>query len=151
MTDLTLKKLSEAYKKLEEGESYSDKKGIKPIPGYGDKEVKAVTDLPGRDEGAKGTDAVQKGDDHGTKKGIEGSNVTPVSRGEGASAAATEVGDEHGTKKAVEGSTVTPNPAGEGSANAPKEYNQDFRNRIKSALGLPLNDKLNQTGKGLGK
>lgn len=151
MSEITLKKLQNAWKKLDEEASYKDVGGIKPVPGYGDKEVKAVTDLPGRDEGAKGTDKEQKSGFTGNDKAVEGSNVKPVTRGEGAKEGAKEVGDEHGTDKKPEGSTVKPVDRSEGSVGAPKEYNQDFRNRIKSALGLPLNDKLNQTGKGLNK
>lgn len=147
MSDLTLKKLQKAWKQLDEDASYSDVGGIKPVKGYGDKEVKTVP----REDGAKGTDAEQKGGFNGNAKAVEGSNVKPNARAEGAPAGAKEVGDEHGTKNAIQGSSVKPVPRNEGSADAPKEYNQDFRNRIKSALGLPLNDKLNQVGKGLNK
>ena len=156
MSDLDLKKLQEAWKKLDEAESsYKDVDGIKPVKGYGDKDVKAVTDLPKRDEGAQGTDDEQKSGFEGNEAAVEGSNIAPVVRGEGSQEGAKEVGEEHGTEKEIQGSDVKSvtqeTGRAEGSADAPKKYNQDFRNRIKSALGLPLNDKLNQTGKGLNK
>lgn len=155
MADLTFKKLQNAWKQLDEDASYSDVDGIKPVKGYGDKDVKAVTDMPKRDEGAQGTDDEQKSGFEGNQAAVEGSNVDPVKREEGSQAGASEVGDEHGTEKEVEGSSVKSvtqeTGRDEGSADAPKDYNQDFRNRIKSALGLPLNHKLNQTGKGLNK
>ena len=155
MSDLTLKKLQEAWEKLDEDASYKNVDGIKPVKGYGDKDVKTVYDLKDREEGAQGTDAEQKSGFDGSDKPVEGSNVTPVKREEGSDAGAKEVGDEHGTEKEVEGSEVKSvtqeTGRDEGSADAPKDYNQDFRKRIKSALGLPLDDKLNQTGKGLNK
>lgn len=156
MSDITLKKLQNAWAKLDESSSYGDNKTIdaSKSPDYG-KEVKAVDQLPKREEGAQGTDEEQKSGFEGNDKAVEGSNVTPVSRGEGAKDGAKEVGEDHGSDKAIPDTTVKSvtqeTGRDEGAADAPKEFNQDFRNRIKSALGLPLNDKLNQTGKGLNK
>lgn len=154
MSDSTLKKLQDAYQKLEEGDSYTGpsankvygKGGIEPVKGYGDKAVKPVD----RKDGAQGAKEQGKAD-HGSKEAVENSVVKPVSREPGASGAKEAAKNEHGTDKAVEGTNVKPVDREPGSAGAPKEYNQDFRARVKSALGLPLDDKLNQTGKGLGK
>lgn len=152
--DQTLKKLVKAYKTLEEANSYGHdgKGGISPIvPTKG--EGKHVEDLRG--QGARSTDAEQKSGFEGNPTNPEGTNVTAVARESGASAGAKEVGDSHGKGGAPEGSDVKSvtqeTGRDEGSSTAPKDYNQDFRQRIKTALGLPLNDKLNQTGKGLGK
>lgn len=152
--DQTFKRLQEAYSKIEESSTYGHdgKGGIEPIV-PDSKEGKHVEDLRG--QGAQATDAEQKSGFEGNKGAIEGSNVTGVARESGAAAGHKEVGDEHGTGGAPEGSDVKSvtqeTGRDEGSADGPKDYNQDFRQRIKTALGLPLNDKLNQTGKGLGK
>lgn len=152
--DQTLKKLVKAYKTLEEAASYGHdgKGGISPIVPTGG-EGKHVEDLRG--QGATSTDAEQKSGFEGNDGSVEGSNVTGVARESGAAAGAKEVGDDHGTAGAPEGSDVKSvtqeTGRDEGSADAPKDFNQDFRQRIRTSLGLPLNDKLNQTGKGLGK
>lgn len=148
-----LKKLQDAYKKLEEDASYSGpsankvygKGGEHPVPGYGDKPVKPVD----RDAGAAGSKEQGKAD-HGSKASVN-DVVKPVTRDAGASGAKEAAKNEHGTDKAPEGSNVKPVDREAGSAGAPKEYNQDFRSRVKAALGLPLDSKLNQPGKGLGK
>jgi len=148
--DQTLKKLVKAYKTLEEANSYGHdgKGGISPIV-PNNSEGKHVEDLRG--QGARSTDAEQKSGFEGNSTDPEGTNVTSVARESGAKSGAKEVGDSHGKGGIPEGTNTKPVPRGEGSADAPKDYNQDFRQRIQTALGLPLNDKLNQTGKGLGK
>lgn len=154
MSDTTLKKLQDAYHKLEEGDSYTGpaankvygKGGIEPVKGYGDKPVKPVD----RKDGATGAKEQAK-TEHGSKEAVDNSVVKPVDRAPGATGAKEQVKNEHGTDKAVEGTNVKPVDREPGSAGAPKEYNQDFRSRIRGALGLSLDDKLNQTGKGLGK
>lgn len=149
-----LKKLQEAYSKMEEGSSYTGptankvygKGGIAPVKGYGDKPVKPVD----RKDGATGAKEQAKAE-HGEKAAVDNAVVKPVAREAGATGAKEQAKNEHGTDKKPEGSNVEPVAREAGSAGAPKEYNQDFRKRIKSALGLPLDDKLNQPGKGIGK
>lgn len=152
MSDARLKKLQEAWKEMEKieegtvGYGASDKSGgIKPVKGYGNKEVQGVQ----REEGAK--DGLKKaaagGDAEGKKGAVEGSPVKPVAREEGAAAGEKEVGHDHGEKKAVEGA----NPVGreEGAAAGKSEVgeygdHESFRQRVRSALGLDLNDNLNK-------
>jgi len=154
MSNNNLKKLQEAYSKMEEDASYTGPKankvygkgGIEPVKGYGDKPVKPVA----RADGATGAKEQAK-TEHGEKAAVDNAVVKPVAREAGATGAKEQAKNEHGTDKAVEGTNVKPVDREPGSAGAPKEYNQDFRKRIKSALGLSLDDKLNQTGKGIGK
>jgi hypothetical protein len=149
--DESLKKLADAYKKMEEATSYTaakdQKGGIKPVPGYAKTEPKPVD----RKEGAQGTKEIGKAE-HGSKESAN-PDVKPVARGEGSKEAQPEAKKaDFGSDKAPEGTTVKPVDRKEGSQAAVKEYTpKDFRDRVKAALGLPLNSPLNKGNDGLNK
>ena len=149
MSDARLKKLQAAWAEMErmdESATYkgSAKGGITPKQDTNSKPVAGVS----REEGAK--DGLKKAVDGGDKHGNAGSvndKVKPVDREEGVKAGAKEVGKEHGDKKAVDG--ANPVAREEGAASGKSEVgeygdHESFRKRIKAALGLDLNDKLNQ-------
>lgn len=79
-------------------------------------------------------------------------NVKSVDREAGAKAGVKETGEgdkEIGKKEAVEG--AKPVDRKEGSTDAPKEFLGEYRKKVRSALGLPLDSELNQGNKGLNK
>lgn len=147
MSDARLKKLQEAWKEMEKLDEsttagYGAKSGgITPVGGYGETEVTGVP----REEGAAAGEK-EVGEDHGEKGGMDGI-VKPVPREEGAAAGEDEVGEEHGAEAAVDG--ANPVPREEGAAAGKSEVgeygdHESFRQRVRGALGLDLNDKLNK-------
>lgn len=79
-------------------------------------------------------------------------NTKSVNREAGAKAGVKETGEGDkniGNKSAVEG--AKPVDRKEGSTDAPKEFLGEFRSKVRSALGLPLDSELNQGNKGLNK
>lgn len=79
-------------------------------------------------------------------------NTKSVNREAGAAAGVKEVGEGDkniGNKSAVEG--AKPVDRKEGATDAPKEFLGEFRSKVRSALGLPLDSELNQGNKGLNK
>lgn len=145
MPDITMKKLQEAYKKIDESSG-----GITPVkPGTGNEpKNKPVA----RDEGAQTGAAEVK---EFAVSGQEDISANPVKREEGAKPGSKEVGEEHGAKGDTIKGKAKSNSREEGSAAGAKEVGEykdgDFRGRIRQALGLPLDDKLNKVGDGLGK
>jgi hypothetical protein len=79
-------------------------------------------------------------------------NTKSVNREAGAKAGVKETGEGDkniGKKEAVE--NAKPVDRKEGSTDAPKEFLGEFRSKVRSALGLPLDSELNQGNKGLNK
>lgn len=157
MSDARLKKLQEAWKEMEKieestvGYGHKDKAGgIKPVKGYGDKQVKGAQES--RPEGASGgknvTGPVKDGK-HGTKGSVN-DTVKPVAREEGVKdglAKAAHGGGKHGEKAAVEG--AKPVAREEGAAAGKSEVgeygdHESFRKRVRAALGLDLDNPLNK-------
>ena len=179
--DVTLNEIRKAYKTLTEGEAYpKENKGIKPIPGYGEKKPTEVSRGPGAKDGAKavgatgvtGKDGSEVEIDHGNKAAT-GDGVTPVKRGEGVKDAQPEaLKADIGSKKSAgkDGGVERGEGVGEaekgGAAKGEKvetgetkeggDPYESFRKKIRGVLGLAGNEKivngpLNEPNKGLNK
>jgi len=179
--DVTLNEIRKAYKTLTEGEAYpKENKGIKPIPGYGEKKPTEVN----RDVGAKGgAEVVGAGSatgkdgseveiDHGNKAAT-GTGVKPVARGEGVKDAQPEAkkadfgtkkaaGEDGGVKRgegvgeAAKGGAAKGTAVETGETKEGAEPYADFRSKVRNLLGLEANKKivsgpLNEPNKGLNK
>lgn len=148
--DNKLADLQSAWKKMEESEATSKKAPLVEATAvstkFGVKDTNSKPVKPNPNDMGSVAGHKEVGDDHGTKKPVEGAN--PIKREQGSVAGHKEVGDDHGTKKAVEG--ANPVDRKEGSKASVQKY-ADFRAKIKSVLGLSLTDPLNATGKGLNK
>ena len=95
----------------------------------------------------------KKADMSGAGKTGRGATVKAVTRQEGSAAGKSEVGETHGTDTAVDGD----NPVGreEGSAAGKKEVGEfhdlgGFRQKVRSAFGLSLDDSKNKGNNGIG-
>lgn len=101
-----------------------------------------------RDEGAK-AGAAEVGETHGKGGEPEGNKVKPVKAPEGAKGGAKEFKAE----QPAQGADVKANDRAEGAGAADKEWIKpsEFRSKLRSQLGLPLNDKLNKGNDGLNK
>jgi hypothetical protein len=141
----TLKELKALKAKLQEAKTYTGKKlkvdGVDVKPAAAPKEVK-------RDEGVA-AGAKEAGEVHGKGGAPEGNKTTPVKRAEGVKDATKEFKAE----QVAQGADVKATDRAEGVGAAPKEWLKpsEFRNQLRSTLGLPLNDKLNKGNDGLNK
>ena len=101
-----------------------------------------------RDEGVA-AGAKEAGETHGKGGEPEGNGAKAVKRPEGVKGAVKEYKAEN----TAQGADVKANDRAEGVGAAPKEWLKpsDFRNQLRSSLGLPLNDKLNKGNDGLNK
>jgi hypothetical protein len=144
----TLKELKALKAKLEESKSYSGAK-LTPVGGkdFSAPKAKAPKEVT-RDEGAA-AGAKEAGETHGKGGEPEGNKVTPVKAPEGVKGGAKEFKAE----QVAQGADVKANDRAEGVGAAPKEWLKpsEFRNNLRSQLGLPLNDKLNKGNDGLNK
>jgi hypothetical protein len=145
----SLKELKALKAKLEESKSYT---GAKLTPEGGKDFSAPKANAPKevkREEGVKA--APKEGNvEHGKSGEPEGSNVKPVKRAEGVKGAPTK---EFKADQVAQGADVKAVDRAEGVGAAPKEWVKpsDFRNNLRSQLGLPLNDKLNKGNDGLNK
>lgn len=145
----TLKDLKALRAKLQE--SKASYKGAKLTPQGGKdfsepkaKEPKEVK----RDEGAK-AGAKEVGEQHGKGGEPEGNTVKPVKREEGAKGGVKEFKAE----QPAQGADSKANDRQEGVGAADHEWIKpsQFREKLRSQLGLPLDDKLNKGNDGLNK
>jgi hypothetical protein len=147
----TLADLVAEKKKLQESElkgaGNSDKK-IGPDEDGGTSKPSLGGDVKPVDRGEGAKDAPKAFE---PKNGDMG-NTKSVDREAGAAAGVKEVGsgdEKIGNKAAVEG--AKPVDRKEGATGAPKDFMSEFRGKVRSALGLPLDSELNQGNKGLNK
>ena len=115
------RQLMEAYSKIEEAE-------------YGKAKVEPKTDA-GADGAPKEFDAGKKIDTPAENKREEGAKKAP-DKFEGSKETAGKASTDKGE---------------EGAKNAPKKYETigEYKNRLRGALGLPLDSELNQGNKGI--
>lgn len=153
--DSKITDLQNAWKKIEESEKAASVKALKE--GAGSDSTPTSKKFSVADTHSKPATTVKRdmgsvdghkevGDDHGSKAAAGDAN--PVKRAQGSVAGHKEVGDDHGTNKVVGPDNSVPRKQGSGSA--VQKYSE-FRNKIKSVLGLSLTDPLNATNKGLNK
>jgi hypothetical protein len=141
----TLKQLKALKAKIQESKTYTGKKfkvdGVETKPAKEPKEVN-------REEGVK-AGVKEVGEDHGKGGEPEGNKVTPVKRPEGVKGGAKEFKAE----QPAQGADVKPVTRDEGVGAAPKEWIKpsEFREKLRSQLGLPLNSPLNKGNDGLNK
>lgn len=148
MSDDLMKKLDAAWSKIEESTKGYKDSSFKPMTPRGDTPEKVTSGAVEQKRGMgaqPGAKEVKPAEEYGKKGAVDGSIVKPVSREEGVEAGNKEVGEEHGTKAATEG--AKPVAREEGSAAGAKEVSkkyEDFRARIRTKLGLSLDDKMNK-------
>ena len=147
----TLKELKALKAKLQE--SKASYKGARLTPEGGKdfsrvKTGKAEPTEVKREEGAA-AGAKEVGETHGKGGEPEGNGVKPVKRPEGVKGAVKD----YKAEQPAQGADVKPVDRKEGVGAAPKEWLKpsEFRNQLRSQLGLPLNDKLNKGNDGLNK
>lgn len=147
----TLKELKALKSKLEESKkSYTGAK-LTPEGGKDFSPTKTGKQEPTevkRDEGAA-AGAKEVGEPHGKSGEPEGNKTTPVKRGEGVKDAVKEFKAE----QPAQGADVKANDRKEGVGAADHEWLKpsDFKNKLRSQLGLPLNSPLNKGNDGLNK
>jgi hypothetical protein len=145
----TLKQLKALKSKLEESKkSYT---GAKLAPEGGKDFSKPTAKEPKevkRDEGVAAAPKEGK-EDHGKGGEPEGNKVTPVKRPEGVKGGVKEFKAE----QPAQGADVKAVDRAEGVGAAPKEWIKpsEFREKLRSQLGLPLNSPLNKGNDGLNK
>jgi hypothetical protein len=147
----TLKELKALKAKLQESKASYSGARLTPEGGKDFSRTKTGKQEPTpvkRDEGVAA--APKEGQvEHGKGGEPEGNGVKPVKRAEGVKDAVKEYKAEN----TAQGADVKPVDRAEGVGAAPKEWLKpsEFRNNLRSQLGLPLGDKLNKGNDGLNK
>lgn len=151
-----LSKLKRQAKKLQESDSYPS-----GSPSLGSKDDHSGE--PNTIETEQGVNHSRVPKDYDAKGNVQmsgagktqvGATVKQVDRQEGATAGKQEVGEEHGTDAADE--KAKPVGKDQGVTAGAKEVGEfhdlgGFRQKVRNAFGLPLNDTKNKGNDGLGK
>ncbi len=150
-----LSKLKREARKLQESDSYPKGAGVITSKDNHSAEPNNLDDKQGVQNERTPKAFDPKGSNMtGAGKTSLGATVKQVDRQEGSAAGKKEVGEEHGSKSEVE--KAKPVGREEGSAAGKKEVGEfhdlgGFRQKVRSAFGLPLDDAKNKGNNGIGK
>ena len=154
MAAKSLKELKNEWKALVESEELKGAGGGSGTDTGHDEDGGAAKAYGGASVKGNEDEGVEKAPKSFEPKNGDLGNTKSVDREAGASAGRKETGDgdKEGSDKEVEG--ANPVDRAEGAEGAPKEWGGsvgEFRNRVRSVLGLPLDDAKNKGNDGLNK